>query len=350
MEQSTAIEEQPTDIRVEEQPTELEEQLAEIEEDITFLFPEEGLNPTALMQSGASLEIESASSGAPSSPPSDITISHLSESTFSANSQSDDSVNDNTSSYVLRKPKFKSFKLVGDNLDKSVRPRHETVDSHLCSLHYFHSFAAKDRCDTSELQDNPSLPDVDLTSFSCDVILPSEEDFTTLQDNYTIIVARVIQKYMPFFKQNVPKVVRHIHTAEMSQKSDVVCFIDIYMYNICVHNITFFIIPIQVPLGVLFKNEVSHEDMIDIMSHLQQYVPCNTAEDEITDPLTNKPEKVYIDHFHHILFGGDQLTVERSVRAEKERINEARGTDRLEGLLPVVEDWHAKVAFLKVGK
>ena len=46
------------------------------------------------------------------------------------------------------------------------------------------------------------------------------------------------------------------------------------------------------------------------MTHLQQYVPCNSTEDEIINPMTNEPEKVYIDQFHYILFGGDQLTVE----------------------------------------
>ena len=29
----------------------------------------------------------------------------------------------------------------------------------------------------------------------------------------------------------------------------------------------------QIPLGVLLKDEVKHEDMIEIMSSLQQYVP-----------------------------------------------------------------------------
>ena len=84
------------------------------------------------------------------------------------------------------------------------------------------------------------------------------------------------------------------------------------------------------------------------MSHLQQYVPTNTTEDEIHNPLTNESFKVFLDHFHYLLIGGDQLTVERAIGAKKERSNEKRGVDRLEGLLPVIEDWHAKVASLKV--
>lgn len=34
--------------------------------------------------------------------------------------------------------------------------------------------------------------------------------------------------------------------------------------------------------------------------------------------------------------------------AKKERNNENRGVDRLEGMIPVIEDWHAKVCLLKV--
>ena len=34
------------------------------------------------------------------------------------------------------------FKIVGDNIDKNIHPRHQTIDSRTKSLHYFHAFAA----------------------------------------------------------------------------------------------------------------------------------------------------------------------------------------------------------------
>ena len=86
------------------------------------------------------------------------------------------------------------------------------------------------------------------------------------------------------------------------------------------------------------------------MSHLQQYVPTTSTEDEVDNPLTDESFKVFDDKFHYVLFGGHQLTVERAFGAQKERSNENRGVERLEGLVPVVEDWHTKVAFLKVIK
>ncbi len=55
-----------------------------------------------------------------------------------------------------------------------------------------------------------------------------------------------------------------------------------------------------------------------------------------------------VDQFQHILFGGDQLTVARARGARRILSNSHNGFDRLEGLVPVVEDWHAKVTFMKV--
>ena len=88
--------------------------------------------------------------------------------------------------------------------------------------------------------------------------------------------------------------------------------------------------------------------MVEIMSHLQEYVPTTTNEDECFDPDANESVRLFEDKFHYILFGGDQLTAERATGARNERNNEDRGINRLEGLVPVVEDWHAKWALLKV--
>ena len=52
--------------------------------------------------------------------------------------------------------------------------------------------------------------------------------------------------------------------------------------------------------------------------------------------------------FHRLLFGGDQLTAKRARAGIRIRNNSTNSADRLEGLLPVAEDWHAKVVFLEV--
>ena len=48
------------------------------------------------------------------------------------------------------------------------------------------------------------------------------------------------------------------------------------------------------------------------------------------------------------LLGGDQLTVVRirSTQALRDTLDSA--TERYEGLIPVIEDWHAKVILLQV--
>lgn len=88
--------------------------------------------------------------------------------------------------------------------------------------------------------------------------------------------------------------------------------------------------------------------MISIMDKLQQYVPTISQSTFLHDPVTNDEVELFLDKFHYVLFGGDQLTVERAVGSKHERSNEHRGINRLDGLIPVVEDWHAKVALLKV--
>ena len=87
--------------------------------------------------------------------------------------------------------------------------------------------------------------------------------------------------------------------------------------------------------------------MIDIMEHLQQYVPLETEVDKLTIPGVGERE-VHADTFHHVLFGGDQLTAKRARGSQHVQSNSLRGKDRLEGLKPVVEDWHTKVCLLGV--
>lgn len=42
------------------------------------------------------------------------------------------------------------------------------------------------------------------------------------------------------------------------------------------------------------------------------------------------------------------LTAARARGSKDIRTNSIRGKDRLDGIVPVVEDWHAKVCFLEV--
>lgn len=114
------------------------------------------------------------------------------------------------------------------------------------------------------------------------------------------------------------------------------------MYNVCI------IFYAQVPLGILPKSETKHEDMIAILDELHKYVPMQTSTDTIVNAHTSTEMTLTTDYFHHVLFGGDMLTAKRARGAQRIRENSNRGRDRLEGLVPVVEDWQAKMCLLCV--
>lgn len=80
--------------------------------------------------------------------------------------------------------------------------------------------------------------------------------------------------------------------------------------------------------------------MARIMAHLQQIVPVRSLNYTILDPSNDDKAEVIEDTFTY--FFGDQLTVERATESQINSNDEWRGVDRLEGLIPVIEDWHAK--------
>ena len=105
---------------------------------------------------------------------------------------------------------------------------------------------------------------------------------------------------------------------------------------------------LQVPLGVLLYNENKGNEMIQIVSHLHQYVPA--VEHTVDVFIPSKTESIAQQHiqFHRILLGGDQLTVARTRGSQEAMANSSTAFKRLEGLIPVIEDWHARVVLAEV--
>ena len=60
--------------------------------------------------------------------------------------------------------------------------------------------------------------------------------------------------------------------------------------------------------------------------------------------------QVHHDIFQPVLFGGDQLTAARARGSQQIRLNSERASDRLQGLIPVAEDWHTSVILLTVSE
>jgi len=130
------------------------------------------------------------------------------------------------------------FVLVGDNIDKNIRPSYQRQDRSTQSLHYFHSYAALNRINISGLSDSRPSP----TTISPDKILPDNSerqrllgDFETLIARYLFLhctlrlimfsTLRVLVQNMEEFKTQQHEVQWHIksdYCMEMASKSKVV--------------------------------------------------------------------------------------------------------------------------------
>lgn len=104
---------------------------------------------------------------------------------------------------------------------------------------------------------------------------------------------------------------------------------------------------IQVPLGIILRNENKITEMVDIMDVMHKYVPMKADTANIRPPgdADLEPIPVELSVFHKILFGGDQVTAARARGAQLARCTQSSARDQLRGLLPVCEDWHAKQTF-----
>lgn len=85
-------------------------------------------------------------------------------------------------------------------------------------------------------------------------------------------------------------------------------------------------------LDILMKNEAKHKDMIDIMNTLQSYLG-DAAE---------------YDEERRVLSGGDQVTCERQVGAQRHLMCGNTLRERVEILEPVGEDFHFLMCLLAV--
>ena len=113
------------------------------------------------------------------------------------------------------------YKIVFDNLDKTVKPRYMRSDAQAQSLHYVQGFAMKDRIDYSCFSEKLDNGEVNLYS-----VLPNSEDYQLLKQNFAIHISRIIADYLLIFKEDfknlVPRHIPHKYSKEMSMKSKIV--------------------------------------------------------------------------------------------------------------------------------
>lgn len=98
---------------------------------------------------------------------------------------------------------------------------------------------------------------------------------------------------------------------------------------------------------MLLLNENKLDEMAQIIDHHMKLVPTKVAAGEYI--LPNRSTLEYDDtRFFKILFGGDYLTAVRMRGAQSLRATEVKAVDRLDGVIPVVEDWHTRMTLVKV--
>ena len=100
----------------------------------------------------------------------------------------------------------------------------------------------------------------------------------------------------------------------------------------------------------MLKNENKQDEMICVLEKLMEYVPSVTTVDSVVDPDTEETVNLESHKFHRVMCGGDQLTAECIRGCKRTKSNSNTDKERLQGLEPVVEDWHSKVTLLKVSK
>ena len=80
---------------------------------------------------------------------------------------------------------WQGFKIIGDNVDKNVKPSFMRINTSTPSLHYFHSYAVLDRVDLS------GIPDIQPPG-TCDLLalLPSSGDVDMLKQHFSVLISR----------------------------------------------------------------------------------------------------------------------------------------------------------------
>ena len=157
------------------------------------------------------------------------------------------------------------------------------------------------------------------------------------------MIIRILVKHFPPFKDDGSSVswhIKHRYSTEMKMKSKIVN----NAFDLIFSLPTIFT---QVPLGIELKDENKTDEMCVILESIQKYIPAITQSRTVQLPNGESIECQETEMWE-TLFGGDQLTVDRAKGAIDIRYTHESEAERLEGIVPVIEDWHARMALLKV--
>lgn len=78
------------------------------------------------------------------------------------------------------------YSIYGDNIDKNVHPRHQTVSRKTKSLHMFHSFANFDRVNLAGVSDEAPSP----IQIDYKLLMPSASDMQSVTSRFVVMISR----------------------------------------------------------------------------------------------------------------------------------------------------------------
>nr|XP_054757175.1 uncharacterized protein LOC129263286 [Lytechinus pictus] len=209
----------------------------------------------------------------------------------------------------LNASRHPGYILNGDNVDVKVKPRQASMEDKGQDLHFYQFLAVKNRIADFSLSD--VAPAMNVEDASLNMFLPSPEDNNHLRDEWATLVARVVTQNIPalsWMAEFTETKIKHEYMDKTKQKSTVV------------------------NLGVITENENTHEGIVAILDKMNAYIPMM------------KDSNVQIP----TLSGGDLLTCERQVNAKKDRQDSTSSASKWEGVIPVIDDFHAMANFLEV--
>ncbi|XP_053398038.1 uncharacterized protein LOC123565316 [Mercenaria mercenaria] len=210
----------------------------------------------------------------------------------------------------LRSTMHSGYYFVGDNVDMKTKVRQMTLTNQNKDHHMYQVCAYKNRISGNDLDNTKPIDDIENVKF--ERFLPDDSDKVKLKDELSLFIAWQWTQSIPVFKPYqavLPKYINHPYIQQTCKKTE------------------------KINMGVLMKNEQYNEDMTDICTFVNQFVPGD-------DESTEKPEK--------ILSGGDYLTFERHKQAQSAKRNGRTPMKRMEGLVPKMEEFHNQAEFLQV--
>ena len=83
---------------------------------------------------------------------------------------------------------WNGYCIYGDNIDKNLHPRHQTVSRQTKSLHLFHSFAQFDRVNLLGVSDTPPLSSV----VEPELLMPSLSDLESVKSRFAVMISRYV--------------------------------------------------------------------------------------------------------------------------------------------------------------